>query len=215
MGNGMPTENDFFDVVQQFYLETVGRSTLLSGRDLEFLAALRSNQIPAKVVCRGIDKANRALEDPPRSIHACQDWIETEIQDYQSRNTGKNKNEAPPEDNSCRMLETVRQIKERFERQEFQRAYQKVVEQLASDDDTGLDYEDISDMEKQLEEAFWGALSRDEKQHLETELADRIKSDDQLTQMSDDARREHKSAKRRKLLEENYGFVSLSQALIR
>jgi hypothetical protein len=221
----------FFDTVQIFFTQLTGRGVMLGGRDIEYLDRLRGQGVDARMVCRAIAEAVEQMpdEDPPRNVFACRPWIDSHIERARAGNAGahveavdEQASGADAGDDGARgascstrqplledALESIesagRDARSEAIREVYREAWRQVRELM--DDEVSNPFEELAAVEDALVAAYFEALDDDAREALEKKLEQ--ENAPHLQRMTEDARRRHLRARKRKALMESYGLVSL------
>lgn len=226
----------FFDAVQIFFTKRTGRGVMLGGRDIEYLDRLNQQGVDARLVCRAIDEAVEQMpdEDPPRSVFACRPWIDAQLERVKEGSAGAHggpsqvhrhdsgeageqsaggpsgeDQEAPSqpllEDALASIESAGSDARSEAIRQVYRDAWRQVRELM--DQRVSNPFEELAAVEDALVAAYFAALPGEERERLEQRLTD--ENAPHLQRMTEDARRRHLRARKRKALMEGYGLVSL------
>lgn len=217
----------FFDTVQVFFTQVTGRGVMLGGRDIEYLDRLQRQGVGARMICRAIAEAVEQMpdDDPPRSVFACRPWIDSHLEQAREKGAGAHQDEPDEEParagSSVKSEPTVRQplLEEALEsiesagkdarskaiRQVYRDAWRQVRELM--DEEVSNPFEELAAIEDALVAAYFEALPDDERERIEATLE--AENAPHLQRMTEDARRRHLRARKRKALMASYGLVSL------
>jgi hypothetical protein len=234
-----PKNPGYFDTIQFYFLEVTGTGFMFSGRDLELLSRWRDEGATATVICRGIKEAVASMDDdddPPRGIWPCQGWIESEIERAREMATGghahreANQHEASPGETKEESraepsadaessayadlfeeaLANIERGGKTCEAEALREVYRKAWKELkvlvagAGVDDP---FAELAAIEDALVDGYFRALDRHVQNRIEDAISEQNRAD--LAIMSPEAREEHLTARRRKLLVREYGLTTL------
>lgn len=178
-------------------------------------------------------------DDPPRDIYACRRWIEPYVEQARRRSAGRNDRSGDDEGGSQRagggdgantsegktggrnggrqsgglveaVLQRIEEVGRECEREALREVYREAwrqVRRLEEVDDPGGRLEELAAIEDGLVEGYFRTLSRQQQRRVQEQITD--ESQDLLERMSGEARREHKLARCRRILIEEFGFVPL------
>ncbi|MGM0557381.1 MAG: hypothetical protein ACQEVA_13440 [Myxococcota bacterium] len=228
----------FFDTIQIFFTQLTGRGVMLGGRDIEYLDRLRAEGVDARMVCRAIAEAVEQMpdDDPPRNVFACRPWIDSHLERVRAGSAGAH-TESPEqeasddesseaedeaegeaggagragspqpllEDALASIESAGKDARSEAIRQVYREAWRQVRELM--DDAVSNPFEELAAVEDALVAAYFEALADDERERLEKKLEQEHAP--HLQRMTEEARRRHLRARKRKALMESYGLVSL------
>lgn len=121
MGTVTRTSLQYLEQVETFFLSQCGRGLMVSPADAQLVRGWEDAGVPADIVCRGLARAFAARSGEqrafggniPRSIRACQAFVEVEVQSWLARAVGRN--EWQPERDALRTEGWLTQLLERIE----------------------------------------------------------------------------------------------------
>lgn len=215
----------FFDAVQIFFTQVTGRGVMLGGRDIEYLDLLHRRGVDARLVCQAVAEAveQMADEDPPRNIWACRPWIDAYLERASVGSVGAHPPDRPAPDTSPtrpppneadqalleQALESIeaagRSAHSEAIRDVYRRAWRDIHSLAAAPSSNPL--EALAAVEDAMVDAFFGAMLDAERQRIERQLLEQ--QGPHLRRMTEAARARHLRARRRRLLIEQHGLVSL------
>lgn len=223
----------YFDAIQAFFTEKTGRGVMIGGRDLELLNRWRGQGATVELICQGIHQAIESLpdDDPPRSVWACRAWIEPELERARDKAVGAHADDEPtrpdgrragsprdgdgrddtydPSDPCQQAMHRVERAGRACDRDRLRQAYREAWRRLRDLVDAAPDdrFEQLAAIEDALVDAFFDGLDEAEQAAIDARIAEDSRS--HLSRMSADARRQHLVARRRRILVEEHGLVSL------
>ena len=212
----------FFETVQVCFTELTRRSIFLSGRDLELLEQWRQQGATSAAVCKGLRDAVEAMpeEDPPRDVYACRHYVQPYVDKVCERSAGghdragdieeagggeDSQPEGLVEQALAKIEEAGRWVDDETLKEVYRRAWRQV-RQLTDGEDEEY-FERLAAIEEGLAEGYYRALDRRQQARIEQQIDEQ--SGELLGQMSPEARREHKRARMRRLMIENFEMISL------
>jgi hypothetical protein len=226
-----PESMGFFDAVQIFFTRRTGRGVMLGGRDIEYLDRLQQQGVDARLVCRAIDEAVEQMpdDDPPRSVFACRPWIDAQLERVRAGSVGAHGSnedavstsetagdgeveqagsdvEQPLLEEALTSIESAgSDARTEAIREVYRDAWRQVKQLMEGRANNPL--EELAAIEDALVAAYFEALPEPERERLAEQLD--AEQAPHLQRMTEDARRRHLRARKRKALMESYGLVSL------
>jgi hypothetical protein len=208
-------DNDlgYLDTIQVFFVELTQRSIMFSGRDLKLLEEWRERGATARDVCRGLQDAATAMpsDDPPRNIWSCRKWVEPHVERARSRGAGGHQDDRDgdstedSEDSKSgglvqqaleRIEEAGRQTDDEDVRQVYRSAWSRV--RALSESDDSSPYEELANIEEDLVEAYFETLDDERRAEIDRRIEQEAVA--HLDRMTEKARREHVTARKRRIL---------------
>lgn len=216
----------FFDIIQAYFTQVTGRFIMFSGRDMELLRAWRVQGASPAVVCRGIREAvlftQEADGQPPRNIWACRKFILPHVErlgliaiDPDTRGVAAALPKAPSRHQTNAVLRQALSALEgaghHCEDGALRALYREMWYRLESSikHDSAIDaqYEQLLRLEDDLTQGYFSALSMEEQRRIDKHLDEQDR--DTSMRMSPEAWSRHRTARRHRVLVQQYGLVKL------
>ena len=194
----------YIDTIQAFFLEMTGRGAMLSSRDLQLILEWRSRGASTAVICKGVEQAMREQRDLPRDIWGCRYSVEKLVGPAATEAPAP-KVPTPAEDVLTAAMKRIEEAGKEADRETFKAAYRKAWRRL-KELDTEDSFEAVFQVEESLLEHYWAALAASERQEITDMIAEEMT---RFGQMSQSAKQQHEVARRRRLLQRDFGLIPL------